>query len=527
MQNFFAYIRVSTQKQGERGVSLQEQRAAIEAYAKRFGFSIVAWYEERLTAAKRGRPAYSKMLKRLRAGKARGVIIHKIDRSARNLRDWADLGELIDHGIDVRFVSDSVDMHSNSGRLSADVQAVVAAHYIRNLREETRKGLYGRLKQGLYPLRAPIGYLDRGTGQAKVPDPETAPLVQKAFELYATGRFNITNLQAELSRLGLRNKRGGKLSRNGISTMLNNPFYVGIMRLRRTGETFPGHHQPLISTNLYKRVQNVLRGRTHEWVNRHDFLFRRLLRCKICGNLVIGEMQKGHTYYRCHTQWCATKSVREEIVEAAVKSKLEAAELTDNELDVLRDEVAALRQRWRADHTATLEVIRLNQSRIQDRLNRLTDAYVDAGIDKPVFEERRAGLLLERRALDERLAELQQGATPVHDQVVKFLEQANRFCSSYSAASPSLKREFIRNATSNRSVVGKKIEFELRSPYRELANRPKVPLSDPQRDEHRILKELCADLISHFNASQNRPAEEGSGAAEIRYLTEAVNSKKY
>ena len=48
------------------------------------------------TAGKRGRPIFGQIMKLLRAGKAAGVVIHKIDRSARNLRDWADIGELID-----------------------------------------------------------------------------------------------------------------------------------------------------------------------------------------------------------------------------------------------------------------------------------------------------------------------------------------------------------------------------------------------------------------------------------------------
>ena len=58
----------------------------------------------------------------------------------------------------------SLDLNTRGGRLSADIQAVVAADFIRNLREETKKGFYGRLKQGLYPICAPIGYLDRGGG---------------------------------------------------------------------------------------------------------------------------------------------------------------------------------------------------------------------------------------------------------------------------------------------------------------------------------------------------------------------------
>ncbi|MEI9933212.1 MAG: hypothetical protein WDM89_22440 [Rhizomicrobium sp.] len=135
-----------------------------------------------------------------------------------------NLNELIDHGLEVHFAHDALDLTSRGGRLSADIQAVVAADFIRNLREETRKGFYGRLKQGIYPLRAPIGYLDRGKGQVKVLDPEKAPLVRRAFELYATGDYNFERLRDELERSGLRDWHGNKLSLNGLTTLLNNPF---------------------------------------------------------------------------------------------------------------------------------------------------------------------------------------------------------------------------------------------------------------------------------------------------------------
>src|SRR3954447_8370259 len=198
MKRLFGYTRVSTAKQGEHGVSLQEQKDAILRYAEKHGFSIVEWFEERQTAAKRGRPIFTAMMKALRKGKAEGVVIHKIDRSARNLRDWADLGELIDRGVEVHFANESLDLNTRGGRLSADIQAIVAADYIRNLREEVRKGFVGRLKQGLYPLPAPRGYLDRGPGKPKEPDPVEAPLIRTAFELYATGSYGLHQLRHEL-----------------------------------------------------------------------------------------------------------------------------------------------------------------------------------------------------------------------------------------------------------------------------------------------------------------------------------------
>src|SRR5438270_6758493 len=187
MNQYFAYIRVSTARQGEQGVSLEQQRDAIAHYAQRNHMEVAQWYEERETAARAGRPVFTQMVRQLKAGKARGVLIHKIDRPARNLTDWADLGDCIDQGVEVHFANEGLDLNSRGGRLSADIQAVVAADYIRNLREEAKKGIYGRLKQGFYPSRAPIGYRDMGAAKPKMPDTVQGPLVRKAFELYATG----------------------------------------------------------------------------------------------------------------------------------------------------------------------------------------------------------------------------------------------------------------------------------------------------------------------------------------------------
>src|ERR1700722_15794278 len=159
---YFAYIRVSTIKQGEHGSSLQEQRDAITNFAARQALHIDTWFEERETAAKSGRREFTRMMKALKEGQASGVIFHKIDRSARNLKDWSAIQDLADGGADVRFAQESINLGSNEGKLTGDFLAVIASHYIRNLREEVIKGLRGRLKQGLWPFRAFIGYLDQG-----------------------------------------------------------------------------------------------------------------------------------------------------------------------------------------------------------------------------------------------------------------------------------------------------------------------------------------------------------------------------
>lgn len=73
----------------------------------------------------------------------------------------------------------------------ADIQAVVAADYIRNLREEARRGIAKRFAQGMYPLGAPIGYLNSGSGKAKRVDAARANFIRLAFNWYASGGGNL------------------------------------------------------------------------------------------------------------------------------------------------------------------------------------------------------------------------------------------------------------------------------------------------------------------------------------------------
>jgi site-specific DNA recombinase len=315
MKTYFAYVRVSTARQST-GTSLAEQRLAIERYAKERRLPITHWFEEIQTAAKSGRSVFQDVIRRLDRKQAQGLILHKIDRGARNLWDWAHLGELMDQGTEVRFAHDDLDLDTRGGRLVADLLAVIAADCIRNIREETRKGFLGRLRQGLYPLPAPIGYLDRGSGKAKVPDPIKAPLVILAFQRYATGEYILRALAAELSQRGLSTRRGGPLTPTMLSRLLRRPFYAGTCTMGEV--SFPGIHQPLISPELFQRVQQVLRRRKPGRRRfQHTFRYRRCLRCLVCGYALIGELKKGHTYYRCHQ--CPGTCFREESLTACME----------------------------------------------------------------------------------------------------------------------------------------------------------------------------------------------------------------
>ena len=511
MKLLFGYVRVSTVKQSEHGSSLQEQRAAIESYARRYDLTIVRWFEETETAAKRGRSVFTRMLAAVQAGEADGVIIHKIDRGARNLRDWADLGELIDRGIDVHFAHESLDLHSRGGRLSADIQAVVAADYIRNLRDEVRKGFYGRLKQGLYPLPAPIGYVDRGGGLAKEPDPIAGPLVRAAFELYATGVFTLDQLGVELHRRGLRSHSGKRLSRSGLSGMLNNPFYIGLIAIRNTKELFQGVHTPLITKDLFDRVQAVLDGRAPHHGLRNQFLFQKLLRCAGCRYRLTAERQKGFVYYRCHTKSCPKTCLREETVDRAMVSQLEAITLSDEEVNDLRTLALELRAEWEVKRGEELGTTKLNLAKAEERLARLTDAYLDGALDRDLFENRKKSLLLERKDLQERFGRMAADHEPLTFKLSKFLELARRAPLSYETGNLFEKRQVVQSVTSNLTVDRENVAIALRSPFEALANREKIAIGGPFRNGLRTqTRKIFGILIDYFKKEPDEDYREAA-----------------
>ncbi len=492
MHQFFGYIRVSTAKQGELGVSLQQQRDAIERHAQRHGLEIIRWFEEQETAAKRGRPLFNLMIRLLRRGAANGVVIHKIDRGARNLRDWSDLGELIDQGVDVRFADESLDLHSRGGRLSADIQAVVAADYVRNLREETKKGFYGRLKQGFFPMPAPIGYLDSGAAKPKLIDPVGGPLIRTAFELYASGRFNQRSLADKLYQMGLRTRTGNRLNKNRLSEVLNNTFYIGLITIKKTGETYQGVHEPLISHKLFERVQKILRGKTHSRTFKNELLYRRRLKCKSCGYSLVGEVQKAHVYYRCQTKNCPTTCIREEKVESEVLRQLSLLQLSPIERAYLKQEVARLSDVDQDNREKVGIATQLRISQIDDRLNRLTDAYIDQVVDKNVYAQRKKALLLERKGIEESLEAWAEGK---QETLAEFLERADTAYFLYKTGNTDQKRNLLESLTSNRTVDQKTPVVTLRFPFDHVANRHRSAIGGPRRDIHRTCNHLLNKLV--------------------------------
>lgn len=510
MRSYFAYIRVSTVRQGEKGSSLQEQRDAIELFARRNALTITAWFMEMETAAKTGRREFARLLTALRQRRADGVLFHKIDRGARNLKDWNKIQELIESGIDVRFAHESLDLNSRGGRLTADLLAIIAADYVRNLREEIRKGMRGRLKQGLYPLPAPLGYKDAGGGRPKLIDPLNGPLVRSAFELYATGEFGLIALAANLDRRGLRTRRGKPLQAKRLGELLRNPFYVGLIAMR--AEVYEGVHEPLVPKSLFDAVQVVIDGRLAVRSTKQPLLYRCLIRCAACGYALVGERQKGHIYYRCHSPDCKGVCMREELATAVLRREFEKATLADDELDEVRELVASYfvdDDRRQAEAQANLALLLKST---EGRLDALTTAFLDGALDRDEYDQRKRRLLDEKLRVSEELANVAAGDVDTRARTATYLELAGSLWLSYERVNDEEKRELLKIVTSNLVAPGNYVAVELRSPFSDLANRKLARCGGPLRQDPRTSAQQIADAIiqsarRHSGARFSAPAE--------------------
>jgi len=458
----------------------------------------VRWFVEMKTASKAGRPLFNEMVALLKKGEAEGVVIHKVDRSTRNYNDWADIGALLKEGIGVHFATEAFDLTTLGGMLAADMQAVMAVHYSRNLSDEVKKGYYGRLKQGLYPRPAPIGYINSGKGKPKVIDLVTGPMVKQAFELYATGRYSQHQVMEEMYKLGLRTRKGKKVSQNLIAMILSNPFYMGVMHVNKGNHTFAGVHEPLISRVLFERVQDIMHGRHVRPTKTHQFEFSRLISCATCGRSLIGEIQKGHIYYRCHSRNHPAAILKEEEIEKKFSEVFESLRLLPEEDTLIDKLLAEMTSAWTSEIRQRMKAGEFRIVSLGDKLDRLTDAYLEGLVGKSEMEQKKTALLLERREAEKQVTEIQNGDADGLVLLNKIVERIKHTYSLYKTASPEEKRDAVLEVMSNRIASAKNLDISLSFPFSEIAKRDVVrsgePLTGRSRTWKNILDRVSEDL---------------------------------
>jgi site-specific DNA recombinase len=307
------YCRVSTTEQAQ-NLSLPTQEKACREYCARHDYDVERVFVDAGESARTtDRPAFLELLAHCRRGRGQvhAVVVYSLTRFSRNTADHhAIAGGLRGLGIMLRSVTEPID-DSPTGKLMEAILAGFAQFDNDARAERVVAGLHAAVERGRWCWQAPIGYLnaDARRGPSLVPDPERAPLVRKAFELYAAG-VRGRDLLHQVHALGLRSKRGGaRLSLSGLYGMLRQRAYISIIRPRGWTTDARGDFEPLVSVPLFERVQVGLHAKptrtpgVAQHVDHPDFPLRRFVRCS-CGGAMTGSWSTGrgqqrYAFYHC------------------------------------------------------------------------------------------------------------------------------------------------------------------------------------------------------------------------------------
>ena len=314
LAKFFLYARKSTDDLSRQVRSIDDQLAELRDLARQEHLEIVEELVERQTAKKPGRPIFNDMLTRIEHGEAEGILAWHPDRLSRNSVDAGKIIWLIDTKVitSLRFPTYWFEVTAQ-GKFSLSLMLSQSKYYIDNLSENIRRGQRQKVKNGIWPMVAPIGYLNDHASKTIYPDPVRGPLIRKTFELYATGEYTLDKLRKTVNDLGLITRQGDPLSRAQYHRLLRNPIYHGIIDYK--GELYQGTHEPLITKALFDAVGVVAAAKGKPRNPKFKpYLYRGLIRCGECGRLVTTETQKGNNYLRC-SKWkvtCSQPYLREE-----------------------------------------------------------------------------------------------------------------------------------------------------------------------------------------------------------------------
>ena len=342
--NAVVYARYSSHKQGEQ--SIEGQLASAYKYAGEHGYTIIHEYIDRAqTGRNDDREQFQQMLKDTAKHQFEAIIIWKIDRFGRNREEIAfNKYRCKKNGVKVLYTAESIP-DTPEGIILEAVLEGMAEYYSVQLATNVKMDNVARKGQSVGGT-LPLGYRT-GPDKHLEPDPKTAPLVRRIFEMYAAGNTQkeiIEHLNAE----GLRTRKGKSLTINSIRSVLKNKKYIGVYHY--DGKEYPEAQIPaLIDAETFAKVQRLLiqnkRAPARKWT-KAEYLLTGKLFCGLCGHTMVGECGTGKSgtkyfYYNClekkknHT--CKKRAVQKQWIEQLVLEKAKAIVMSDEMIDFIAE----------------------------------------------------------------------------------------------------------------------------------------------------------------------------------------------
>ena len=379
------YPRVSTEEQKLRGLSIEAQTAALQAWADRNGIRNVTFYNDAGNSARKPynkRPAMLRLLSDVEAGKIDLIVFTKLDRWFRNIAEYYKVQEILEaHSVAWKAIDEDYDTSTASGRLKINIMLSVAQDEADRDSERIRTVMESK-RERREPLsgHVPTGY--RIEGKKIVKDPETEAGVAAFFESFLAYR-SVERARAAAA------ERGVTISYQLASSMLGKTAYYGLY------SGVEGMCPAYITPEQYRQIQAGRRKTERKTAGDRTYLFSGLVTCSECGRR-FGA--RAHTYYlssggtresvgyncpgRYHHNDCSnTVNIREAVIENYLLSHVDA-ELERYAYELERTNAGGKPERDFQEERAKL----------RKKLLRLKDLYLNDIIDMELYRKDYADL---------------------------------------------------------------------------------------------------------------------------------------
>ena len=417
------YIRVSTQEQAIHGLSVETQRANLEAWAKQSGVVVVGTYtDEGISARKKAskRPALQQLLRDVEADKVDLIVFTKLDRWFRNIAEYYKVQEVLEaHHVNWKTIHEDYDTSTASGRLKVNIMLSVAQDEADRTSERIKVVFENKRAKNEMPSGSvPKGY--RWEGKAVVLDEKVAPIVRAAFDMF---------LETGSTSKVLRSFPELHLDYRSARAMLMLPTYTGMV----SGVTIPA----IITPEEHEKALSLKKKVVRKTKANRIYLFSGLLRCPECGERMGGRFYPtkhgDRLYYVCSRASrlgpCTnTTNYNERLIEQYLLDHIEC------KIGIL----LGLQKKPPVTHKPQREALK-------KKLARLSELWVDALISKEDYKR-------QYEDLTATLASIPEDEKPINLQALQ-----DRFSSDWRAAYSDLpadgKRIFWRQCVSEIYVI--------------------------------------------------------------------------
>ncbi len=395
---YISYARKSSEDKERQVASIGDQEEVLSVIAKKAGLDVVDTLNEAQSAKKPGRPKFNEMVNRIYNGEANGILCWKLDRLARNPRDAGTISAMLQDGVLQVIKTNEREYYPTDNILMLTLELGMANQYIRDLSSNVKRGLAKKVRDGWYPSKAPVGYLNKTHDDGSrtiINDPERFELVRRVWDIALTGNFTVPQIwdkaRNELAlTTQVRRKSGGKLiTRSAMYSVLTNPFYYGVMRYpEKSGEIHPANHKAMITVQEFDRVQEIIGTRAAARPKREVFAFTGLMKCGNCGCAITAESkvkkQKNgnihyYTYYHCtHKKVnfkCDESAVEVKDLEIMFAEKLSELKISDDFKDWAIKHLHEIRTTEADSNKISMNTASKELQRVSDQIRELTLNY--------------------------------------------------------------------------------------------------------------------------------------------------------